>query len=98
MGGMLEMCNARLYRFWGSLTEALRTGELQSEVKTGGGFFETLYADPEKLAQFAGDERPSTAAGQAIAAKFPGATTAVSSTSVAPRARCRSRSRRPMSI
>ncbi|HNM84956.1 MAG TPA: methyltransferase [Mycobacterium sp.] len=72
MGGMLEMCNARLYRFWGSLTEALRTGEPQSEVKTGGGFFETLYADPEKLAQFAGAMSGlSTAAGQAIAAKFP---------------------------
>ncbi len=53
MGGILEMFNARLYGFWGSLTEALRTGEPQSEVKTGGGFFETLYADPEKLAQFA---------------------------------------------
>ena len=26
VGGMLEMCNARLYHFWGSLTEGLRTG------------------------------------------------------------------------
>jgi len=72
MGGILEMCNARLYGFWGSLTEALRTGEPQSEVKTGSGFFETLYADPEKLAQFAGAMSGlSTATGQAIAAKFP---------------------------
>ena len=54
IGGMLEMVNARLYRFWGSLTEGLRTGQPQSEVKTGGDFFETLYADPERLAQFAG--------------------------------------------
>ena len=33
IGGMLEMCNARLYGFWGSLTEALRTGKPQNEVK-----------------------------------------------------------------
>ncbi|MDT5014651.1 MAG: hypothetical protein QOD39_811 [Mycobacterium sp.] len=72
MGGILEMFNARLYGFWGSLTEALRSGEPQSEVKTGGDFFETLYADPEKLAQFAhGMSGLSTATGQAIAAKFP---------------------------
>jgi hypothetical protein len=72
MGGILEMFNARLYGFWGSLTEALRTGEPQSEVKTGGDFFETLYADPEKLAQFAGAMSGlSTTTGQAIAAKFP---------------------------
>jgi len=72
MGGILEMFNARLYGFWGSLTEALRTGEPQSEVKTGGDFFKTLYADPEKLAQFAAAMSGlSTATGQAIAAKFP---------------------------
>ena len=72
VGGLLEMANSRLYRFWGSLTEALRTGEPQSEAKTGDDFFATLYADPEKLAQFAGAMSGlSTAAGQAIAAKFP---------------------------
>ncbi len=72
MGGILEMANARLYHFWGSLTEGLRTGQPQSEVKTGGGFFEKLYADPEKLAQFAGAMTGlSRATGQAIAAKFP---------------------------
>src|SRR4051812_33208426 len=26
IGGLLEMANARLYPFWGALTEALRTG------------------------------------------------------------------------
>jgi SAM-dependent methyltransferase len=72
MGGILEMLNARLYTFWGSLTEGLRTGQPQSEVKTGGEFFETLYADPEKLAQFTGAMTGlSRAAGDAIAAKFP---------------------------
>jgi hypothetical protein len=35
MGGMLEMCNVRLYGFWGSLTEALRTGEVQNELGKG---------------------------------------------------------------
>ena len=72
VGGILEMSNARLYTFWGSLTEGLRTGQPQSEVKTGGDFFETLYADPEKLAQFTGAMTGlSRAAGDAIAAKFP---------------------------
>ena len=72
MGGTLEMANARLYGFWGSLTEALRTGEAQSEVKTGGNFFETLYSDPDKLAQFASAMSGlSRASGEAIAASFP---------------------------
>src|SRR6185503_429928 len=53
MGGMLEMANARLYAFWGTLTEGLRTGQPQNEVKTGAqGLFEGLYADPEKLKLF----------------------------------------------
>ena len=39
VGGLMEMLNARLYGFWGSLTEALRTGELQSEAKHGKDFF-----------------------------------------------------------
>jgi len=34
-GGILEMSNARLYGFWGSLTEGLRTGQPQNEAKTG---------------------------------------------------------------
>lgn len=52
VGGMLEMANARLYRFWGWLTEALRTGKPQNEVKTGEDFFGTLYADPKRLEGF----------------------------------------------
>jgi SAM-dependent methyltransferase len=72
MGGLLEMANARLYAFWGSLTEALKTGQPQSEVKTGGDFFEAVYADPEKLARFTGAMTGlSRAAGEAIAGKFP---------------------------
>lgn len=72
MGGVLEMSNARLYGFWGSLTEALKTGQPQSEMKEGGEFFENVYADPEKLAQFTGAMTGlSRATGDAIAAKFP---------------------------
>jgi precorrin-6B methylase 2 len=53
LGGILEMANARLYGFWGSLTEALHTGLPQSEIKTGApGFFEGIYADPERLGVF----------------------------------------------
>jgi hypothetical protein len=53
LGGILEMCNARLYRFWGDLTEALQTGEPQNEVKhTGRPMFEELYSDPVRLEQF----------------------------------------------
>jgi hypothetical protein len=53
LGGMLEMANHRLYRFWGNLTEALRTGQPQIEVKGGGSpLFEGLYADPARLKQF----------------------------------------------
>ena len=43
LGGILEMANARLYPFWGSLTEALRTGRPQNEAKAGEDFFAALY-------------------------------------------------------
>lgn len=52
VGGLLEMANARLYPFWGSLTEGLRTGSPQNEIKTGENLFEALYADPARLKQF----------------------------------------------
>lgn len=52
IGGILEMANARLYSFWGSLTEALRTGQPQNEAKSGGNFFAALYADPRRLEKF----------------------------------------------
>ncbi len=72
VGGMLEMANARLYGFWGSLTEGLRTGAPQNEAKDGENFFEALYADPARLAQFArAMSSVSGGAAQAITAKFP---------------------------
>lgn len=53
IGGLLEMANRRLYRFWGSLTEALHTGEKQNESKHGAeDFFVPLYADPQRLKGF----------------------------------------------
>ena len=52
IGGIIEMFNARLYGFWGSLTEALRTGEPQNEAKSGGDLFANLYADPVQLEGF----------------------------------------------
>ena len=52
MGGLIEMLNARLYGFWGSLTEALRTGEPQNEAKQGGDLFAALYADTDRLEDF----------------------------------------------
>jgi hypothetical protein len=53
LGGMLEMCNHRLYPFWGHLTEALRTGRPQNEARDGSqSLFEALYADPARLKEF----------------------------------------------
>jgi hypothetical protein len=53
IGGILEMCNQRLYPFWSHLTEALRTGRPQNEARDGSmPLFEGLYADPARLKQF----------------------------------------------
>jgi hypothetical protein len=53
IGGILEMFAARLYRFWGDLTEALQTGKPQNEIKhTGNAMFDELYKDPIRLEQF----------------------------------------------
>jgi precorrin-6B methylase 2 len=73
MGGLLEMANARLYGFWGSLTEALRTGELQNEAKGGGeDMFAALYSDPEGLRGFLSAMTAiSTGAALAMAEMFP---------------------------
>ena len=73
LGGMLEMANERLYPFWGSLTEGLRTGLPQNEMKTGGaGLFESIYGDPERLRLFLGAMTGlSMPASKAIAERFP---------------------------
>ena len=55
VGGILEMLNARLFKFWHDLPEALRTGKPQNETKHGQkGVFEELYAELPKLEQFLG--------------------------------------------
>ena len=72
MGGVLDLATTRLYRFWDSLTEALRTGRPQSEIKEGGDFFGTLYQEPERLREFLrAMSALSTGAAMAIAEKFP---------------------------
>ena len=71
LGGLLEMANARLYGFWGSLTEALRTGEHQNEAKHGADVFGTTYADPQRLRGFlTAMSAVSAGPAKAIAAKF----------------------------
>ena len=72
MGGFLEMANARLYRFWGDLTDGLRTGTAQNEIKhTGASMFGELYSKPDRLEQFM-DAMSGISAGnfQAFAEKF----------------------------
>lgn len=73
LGGVLEMAEHRLFRFWGDLTEALHTGKPQNETKRGGApVFQELYSDPARLQGFlkamTGISRMSNLA---IAAKFP---------------------------
>jgi predicted O-methyltransferase YrrM len=55
VGGILAMLNARLFRFWDDLPEALRTGKAQNETKHGQkGIFDELYEELPKLEQFMG--------------------------------------------
>jgi hypothetical protein len=72
IAGIIEMFNARLYGFWGSLTEALRTGMPQNEAKHGGDLFSALYTDPDRLEGFlramTGQSLPVA---QALARGFP---------------------------
>jgi precorrin-6B methylase 2 len=54
IGGILEMANDRLYKFWGDLEEGLITGKPQNENKHNpdGNLFKALYESPERLRQF----------------------------------------------
>ena len=73
VGGILEMANHRLYGFWGSLTEGLRTGRQQNEAKLGDvPVFEAIYADPARLQGFlAAMTGISHGANLQIAERFP---------------------------
>jgi len=55
VGGILVMLNARLFKFWHDLPEALRTGKPQNEIRHGQkGMFEELYEELPRLEQFMG--------------------------------------------
>jgi hypothetical protein len=72
IGGILEMANARLYPFWGALTEGLRTGNPQNEAKQGRDLFDEIYRSPAILADFLrAMSGLSFHAANAISEKFP---------------------------
>ena len=53
IGGMLEMLDVRLFKYWDGLGEALKTGKPQNETKhSGTSIFEELYRDEAGLEQF----------------------------------------------
>ncbi len=53
VGGMLEMLNDRLFRFWSDLEAGLKTGKPQNEVgRSQKPMFEELYSDLPRLEQF----------------------------------------------
>jgi hypothetical protein len=90
LGRILEMANARLYPFWGSLTEALRTGQPQNEAKAGQDFFQALYHDQARLKEFLHAMTGlSMGAARAITQRFLGIATTRSSTSAPPKGACR---------
>lgn len=73
------MLNARLFRFWHDLPEALRTGKPQNEIKHNGRpMFDELYSDPRRLEPFMGamtglSDRIRTASGDFFKDPLPGA-------------------------
>src|SRR4051794_15401367 len=73
VGGLLEMANARLYPFWGRLTEAFRTGAPQNEAADGRSDpFSAIYAEPKTLEGFLnGMTGVSLPTARAIATVFP---------------------------
>jgi len=72
IGNFFELWNVRGYPFWGSLSDALRTGKPQNEIKDAEDLFAALYLNPERLRLFlrsmTGHSLPSA---MAIAQKFP---------------------------
>ena len=72
IGGILEMANDRLYRFWNDLGVALKTGKPQNEIKhSQKPMFEVLYEDLPRLEQFMGAMRGISIGNfQAFAQKF----------------------------
>ncbi len=72
IGGILEMANNRLFKYWSDLDEALKTGKPQNETKHNQkSVFEELYSDPNKLEEFMDAMRGISFANfQAFADKF----------------------------
>jgi hypothetical protein len=72
IGGFLEMGSVRLFRYWGDLAAALKTGQPQNEIKhSQKPMFETLYEDPARLEQFMSAMRGLSMPGvNALAEKF----------------------------
>jgi 2-polyprenyl-3-methyl-5-hydroxy-6-metoxy-1,4-benzoquinol methylase len=52
IGGILEMMSIRLFRHWADLTQGLKTGIPQNEVKHGEDIFDAVYKDPKRLEEF----------------------------------------------
>ena len=53
IGGILEMMNNRLFRFWANLDEGMKTGKLQNEAADEGeNLYEAIYKSPEKIREF----------------------------------------------
>lgn len=72
VGGILEMANDRLFRFWGDLDAALLTGKPQNEASRGKKpIFDELYSEPARLEQFMSAMRGISAGNfAALAEKF----------------------------
>jgi hypothetical protein len=72
VGGILEMANERLFRYWGDLKTALKTGAPQNEIKHSlKPMFEKLYEELPRLEQFMGAMRGISQGNfQAFAQKF----------------------------
>jgi hypothetical protein len=73
LGGLLEMLNARSYRFWGSLTDSLRTGKPSNEASgPDDDLFHALSRDPDQLRRFLRAMSGVTAGtAAALAERFP---------------------------
>ena len=73
VGGMLEMANARLYAFWGSLTEALRTGRAAERGEEPAATSSRRSTPTRRGSRSSRSAMTgvSLGAGAAIAAKFP---------------------------
>lgn len=72
VGDFFEMWSVRDYPFWGSISDALRTGKPQNEIKGGEDLFSAIYSQPDRLRLFlrsmTGHSMPSA---MVIAQKFP---------------------------